>query len=86
MSRRNNDGPGRFRNGYVVHGLTEEYVERLEVLYMAILAAVACPSCGAERGRDCRTAGGNRAIQAHGARHEAWREFLAERYGAILLF
>lgn len=82
---RGRDESARFRNGYVVHGLSQEYLERMEVLYMAILSAVDCPKCEAKKGADCRTESGNRSIQAHWGRHLAWREFLAERYGAVLL-
>lgn len=65
--------------------LTTDYVELMEVQYLAIKAAVRCRTCEVDRGRDCRTKGGNASLVPHVSRKEDWRNFISNRYGAILL-
>lgn len=74
---RSADSSARLRNGYTVHGVSDEYLMERERIYMLIIAAVPCPKCGAAVGKDCRTGAGNRAIEAHWSRHEGWRATLA---------
>ena len=66
--------------------LSIEYVELMEVQYLAIRAAVRCKTCDAERGRDCRTKSGHPSMVPHVSRKEDWRNLICDRYGAILHF